>query len=157
VIIKKKRLPQASFFLIFYPEQEYPRIFYHYIRLIFMGVAVKAIVIDDEEDICLLLKSYLRKKHIDIRIASNIEEGIKLVDLFDPDILFLDNNLPDGSGIDSIQLFRSINFRMKIIIISALTNLKEIAMANGADHFLEKPISFENIQNMLNTLEVKKI
>jgi DNA-binding response OmpR family regulator len=108
-----------------------------------------ALIIDDEEDICMLLSSYLRKRNIDTHFSLSLEEGLKKLRELKPAILFLDNNLPDGSGIDCIPLIRSIDQTLKIIVISAMSNLKEKALANSADAFIDKPISFENIQMMI--------
>ena len=108
-----------------------------------------ALIIDDEEDICILLSSFLRKKNIDTHYSHSLKEGLeKLTDL-KPTLLFLDNNLPDGSGIDSIPLIRNMSRRLKIIVISAMTNLKEKAFANSADAFIDKPISFESVLNQI--------
>lgn len=151
----KKEAVIGLFFFKINRREDYGRKYYDYIRMSqLMSVALRSIVVDDEQDICLLLSSYLRKKEIETVIATTIAEGLKLTREFQPDIIFLDNNLPDGSGIDSIELFRLENPKMKIVIISALTNLNVTAMNNGADHFLGKPISFDNIQHMLDEIKV---
>lgn len=108
-----------------------------------------ALIIDDEEDICILLSSYLRKKNIETHYSLTLKEGIKKVSELKPTILFLDNNLPDGSGIDSIPQIRSFSKRLKIIVISAMSNLRDKALSNSADGFIDKPISFENIQELI--------
>jgi DNA-binding response OmpR family regulator len=108
-----------------------------------------ALIIDDEEDICILLSSYLRKKNIDTHYAMSLRDGMKMLIDLKPTILFLDNNLPDGSGIDAIPEIRSFDKDLKIIVISAMTTLKEKAFANSANAFIDKPISFENIQMMI--------
>lgn len=108
-----------------------------------------ALIIDDEEDICILLSSFLRKKNIDTHYSFNLTDGKECIERLKPNILFLDNNLPDGSGIEAIPEIRKTNQKMKIVVISAMTNLKEKALANSADAFIDKPISFENIQMVL--------
>lgn len=108
-----------------------------------------ALIIDDEEDICILITAYLRKKNIVVHYALTLAEGIQKLKEYKPTILFLDNNLPDGSGIESIQLIRSINPELKIIVISAMSNLRERALANSADAFIDKPISFDNILQLI--------
>src|SRR4051812_17917179 len=108
-----------------------------------------ALIIDDEEDICILLTTYLRKKNIDAHYSLTLADGLEKLKEYKPTILFLDNNLPDGSGIESIPLIRQSNREMKIIIISAMTNLKDRAMANSADAFIDKPISFHSIQELI--------
>jgi two-component system, OmpR family, response regulator len=108
-----------------------------------------ALIIDDEEDICILLSSYLRKKNILTHYSLTLTAGLELLKELKPSIVFLDNNLPDGSGIESIPLIRSQNSRIKIIVISAMSNLREKALNFHADAFIDKPISFENIRKLI--------
>jgi len=108
-----------------------------------------ALIIDDEMDICILLSGYLKKRNIDAHYTLTLREGLEKLASLKPDVLFLDNNLPDGSGIDNIPEIRNTSDSTKIIVISAMSNLKEKALASSADAFLDKPISFENILGVL--------
>ncbi len=59
----------------------------------------KVLIVDDEIDLCLLLKDYFtRKKNYEVILSHSLLEGKSLVGTVKPDILFLDNNLPDGTG-----------------------------------------------------------
>jgi len=109
----------------------------------------KAYIIDDEEDICLLLKANLSKKFKEVQYAKNLKEGLAYMNKNKVDVLFLDNNLPDGSGIEMIGKIRKANPAVIIIIISAMTNLRNEAIAAGARDFLGKPISFSVISELL--------
>jgi len=109
----------------------------------------KAYIIDDEEDICLLLKMNLSRKFKEVQYAMNLKQGINFLKNNKVDILFLDNNLPDGSGIDYIQSIKKSQPATIVIIISALTVLRDKALEAGADDFLGKPISFKVISDLL--------
>src|SRR3954453_8984778 len=58
----------------------------------------KILIIDDEVDLSMLLKSYFSNKKYEVYYAYSLDTGIKLLEEIHPDIVFLDNNLPDGSG-----------------------------------------------------------
>ena len=107
-----------------------------------------ALIIDDESELCLLLKKYLSRKFKKVEIATTLKEGISMAKQLSPDVVFLDNNLPDGHGIDYIKLFR-LNAK-KIILISAMTNLADLALKLGANYFIAKPISFKSIDDAIN-------
>lgn len=107
-----------------------------------------ALIIDDEEDICLLLKGFLTRSYERVEYANSLTAGMQLAIELKPDILFLDNNLPDGAGISMIADFKKHS--SKVIIISAMTNLEEHALKSGADYFLGKPISFKTIRSLIN-------
>jgi len=108
-----------------------------------------ALIIDDEMDICLLLNNYLAKKNIKVSYSNTLNEGfLKYKDSF-PDLLILDHNLPDGNGINSIMSFKKDNDSLQVIVISAMSNLRTTALKSGADFFLEKPISFSELNKLI--------
>ena len=111
-----------------------------------------ALIIDDEIDICLLLKNYLKKKCDNVSYSTALKDGFLKFQESSPDLLILDHNLPDGFGIDNIQKFKKENSSLFIIVISAMSNLKTKALENGADVFMEKPISFNKLNDLLAQL-----
>ena len=108
-----------------------------------------ALVVDDEADICGLLTSFLKRRNYETSFAMTLQEGLKKCETDLPDIIFLDNNLPDGAGIDFISKFNSLSPRSRIIVISAMTQLKEKALNAGATGFVGKPISYSLLENYL--------
>lgn len=63
-----------------------------------MSQKKKVLIIDDEVDLCLLLKTYLNRRNYEVYYSHTLREGMNQFRQVDPDILFLDNNLPDGVG-----------------------------------------------------------
>ena len=106
-----------------------------------------ALIVDDEEDICRLLAANLRRKFSRVEYTLTLKEGLLLSEVLQPDWLILDNNLPDGIGIQLIPEFR--RHCKHILVISAMNNLQEQALNAGADHFLSKPVSFIDIADLL--------
>lgn len=108
-----------------------------------------ALIIDDDKDLCFLLKNVLKPKVETIEVAGTLEEGKQLLSKNAPDVIFLDNNLPDGQGVMYISLFKHIAPMAKIIVISAIPTAKEKALEFGADAFMEKPMMAESIHQVL--------
>jgi DNA-binding response OmpR family regulator len=106
------------------------------------------LIIDDEIEVCMLLKNYLTKKVKQVGFSTTLTAGIASFIRTKPNLLILDNNLPDGFGIENIALFKKINPSIYIVLISARSDLKNTALEKGADFFIEKPISF----SILNTI-----
>jgi len=113
-----------------------------------------AVIIDDDTDLCLLLKAILKDLIPHIKFAHSIESGQKLLTQLKPDVIFLDNNLPDGQGVNRIQEIKSKSPGSLLVIITASTFSREQSIINGADLFLEKPFTYSNIYTALNTLNV---
>ena len=110
---------------------------------------MKAVIIDDELDICLLLGMILKKQGINSLLAHNLTDGMEKVVAEQPMIIFLDNNLPDGQGIDQIAAFREKMPKAKLFMISAMEGISEKAIALGADGFLEKPLNMSKIMELI--------
>lgn len=109
------------------------------------------LIIDDEIEVCLLLQNYLLRKNKKAEFATNIRDGIEKFKLLKPDLLILDHNLSKEYGTENIPVFKSINSSSVVVIISALSNIKNEALQRGADFFIEKPISYNSIYNTINT------
>jgi two-component system, OmpR family, KDP operon response regulator KdpE len=112
--------------------------------------AQSILIIDDEKELCILLENFLAKKSRAIDYSNSLESGLLKFKQMNPDLLILDHNLPDGNGIDNISIFKKLNKSLRIIIISAMSNLKNEALEKGADYFIEKPISFSQLKNILS-------
>ena len=80
----------------------------------------KVLIIDDEEDFGMLMKRFFSQKNYDVYVAYTISDGLKLLDEHLPDIIFLDNNLPDGYGWDKTDYILSTYPQTQLNLISAL-------------------------------------
>jgi len=112
---------------------------------------MKVVIIEDEVELGHLIGNFLRRKAKAsmVKTATNIHDGMLYIDELHPDLVFLDNNLPDGKGIDMIGQIKQTG-KLRIVMMSAMTNLREEALKKGVDFFIDKPISFVEIQKILN-------
>ena len=118
---------------------------------------MKVLIVDDEIDLCLLLKSYFQRKGYEVAIAYTLASGLDQLKTFSPDILFLDNYLPDGLGIDFIHYVREQYPKTKVVVITAHDSMRERerAIAEGAVEFIGKPFTVESITNTLEKINLK--
>jgi DNA-binding response OmpR family regulator len=109
-------------------------------------VASKILIIDDEQDICFLLKRQLKLNQYLVQDASNLTDGyIKFKD-FVPDVLILDINLPDGNGAENAYKFKELNKNTSIILISADNDQLNNKFTNySANAFLKKPFTIDQL------------
>lgn len=105
-----------------------------------------ALIVDDEVDICFLLKDILQKKFESSSVTS-LAEAKQYLRSHEPSVIFLDNKLTDGFGIDHIHSIKEQYPRTRIIMITAHDNFsdKETALQEGADYFINKPFSVKAI------------
>ncbi len=115
---------------------------------------MKALIIDDEIDICYLLSGILRNKNIQSSYVNSLSEAVLLLKKYEPEIIFLDNHLPDGMGVDFISQLKKSNPSSKVIMITAYDTPadRRKALIEGADLFIAKPFSREVIYQTVDKL-----
>ena len=108
----------------------------------------KALIVDDETDICYLLSNILKQRNIQTAFAGSLAEADKI--LQSPNYyyyVFLDNHLPDGLGINQIKRWKEKFPFIHVIMITAHDSYEERKKASkdGAEHFISKPFTKEVI------------
>ena len=112
----------------------------------------KALIVDDEKDICYLLSNILKQKNIQTAIASSLEEAEKMLQSSNSYyFVFLDNHLPDGLGINKIKRWKEKFPLSHFIMITAHDSNEERnkAKRDGADYFIGKPFNKEKVFNII--------
>jgi len=119
-----------------------------------MEESLKALIVDDEIDMCYLLIDILKHKNLQASFVNTISDAKRVLQDENHSIVFLDNHLPDGFGINFIREIKKIHPRVKIVMISAHdTNMdREKAYFRGVDHFIGKPFTREMIFKTLDIL-----
>jgi two-component system, OmpR family, response regulator len=115
----------------------------------------KILIVDDEPDICFLFGKILQKRNLRTDFAKNLAEASHSVANDPPSLIFLDNSLPDGQGMDFIPFLKDHYPGTQIILITANDGStdKMRAMQQGADDFLGKPLSLELINRTLDKMK----
>jgi DNA-binding NtrC family response regulator len=110
----------------------------------------KLLVIDDEKDFCELIKNILRRENIEVDCAFTLEEAERKLREH-PQIVLLDNNLPDGSGLDFLQMHPVPFMNSSVIVITAdpTESIKDKAGREGTVGFLAKPLSVQTIREIV--------
>lgn len=108
---------------------------------------LKALIIDDETDICYLLSRLLKQKNLDTAFVNTLSEADKALKRDQPGIIFLDNHLPDGLGINYLAYIKKNYPDSKVVMITAHDSAddREKALKNGADFFIGKPFTSDII------------
>lgn len=113
-----------------------------------MGNERKILIIDDEQDLCRLLQLYFSRRGFVVQVAYNLKDGLMLMQDLRPDVLFLDNNLPDGTGWSQVAYFLQINPALKLYLMSGYQ--PETPHLQGVQYtLLTKPISFSDLEHQL--------
>ena len=114
--------------------------------------AKKVLVVEDEGEVGLLLNMILNEKDFELDYVSNLLSADEYLQKEKPSVIILDNKLPDGFGVDFISYIKKKYADIKIIMISGFASVRDVALANGADIFFEKPFSKDELNKSLNKL-----
>ena len=109
----------------------------------------KALIIDDEKDICFLISEILKDEDFITVSALNSDEAIKKFNENKPDLIILDVWLSNSKldGIELLQEFKNLDSKIPVIIISGhgTVDLAVKSIKNGAYDFLEKPFNSDKL------------
>ncbi|WP_236652820.1 response regulator [Chitinophaga vietnamensis] len=113
------------------------------------------LIIDDEPDICRLLQLSLVRHGYAVKYVHALSEGLQYLQRHQPDLLFLDIHLPDGSGLDALPLIKQQCPTLPVITISAYDNgmEKQRALKAGAMFFLAKPFSVKHVDELIDHIK----
>jgi len=115
--------------------------------------AKKILIVEDEGDICLLLNIILNGNQTDIDHVNSIAAAKAYLQKEQPSLIMLDNKLPDGLGLDFIEYIKQNYPATKILMISGFgTSARDLALSNGADHFIEKPFTKQQVSQSVQAL-----
>jgi DNA-binding response OmpR family regulator len=114
------------------------------------------LIADDEPNIVELVRVTLEDERIRVVEALDGETALGLAETHRPDLVLLDVNLPDMSGLEiCAQLRRDARFApMRIVMLTAAAQDDDVArgLAAGADHYLTKPFSPVRLLGLIETL-----
>ena len=109
----------------------------------------KVLIIDDEIDLCILLKNYLTRQHFVVETSHQLANGLEKALSFHPDIIFLDNNLPDSEGWIKAEWLLNVLPESKIYLISAYKSVPAVP-ENSRLKIIEKPLSLKSIEKLIS-------
>jgi len=112
------------------------------------------LIVDDEKDLCNILTLFCVRKNFTVSCAFTLQNAMTQLESL-PRLMFLDNNLTDGSGLELIKQFKIRSPRTKIAFITASTNqtIRHEAFQRGADYFLAKPFHLQKVREILSGMQ----
>ena len=120
----------------------------------------KILIVDDEKLIRWSLSQKLSEWNLESVTAEDGKTAIQLIPQEMPDLIMLDNKLPDSRGTDLIKEFKSRWPELPIVMITAYGVVDDVvtAMRRGAYDFITKPIDYTKLQSTLkNALEAASL
>lgn len=105
----------------------------------------KVLIVDDDEDSRIMLAFLLQDEGWQIAEACNGREGLEKVAQEKPNIIILDNRMPELTGAEVYQHLRKMGNNIPVLFITAFGDLEELASSLGIRYYLRKPIDFVEV------------
>jgi two-component system CitB family response regulator len=115
---------------------------------------IKTLVVEDKIELAELIAAYIGKNtYFDVvGIASSLADARFMLNRLKPELILLDNYLPDGNGLDILRKLRQKENSPDVILITAdrdVNTLQE-AMRGGVIDYLLKPVIFSRLEESIN-------
>ncbi len=106
----------------------------------------KILIVDDDSNICEILKLYLTKERFEVKVANNGQEAQDLFKNFLPDLVLLDVMMPEIDGWEMCRFIRK-HGECPVIMISAKSEVfdKILGLELGADDYITKPFEVKEV------------
>lgn len=119
----------------------------------------KILIIDDDVDICALLKRFLERKGYEVTTSFKGQEGLQLLNSTDFDVVLTDFRLPDMDGIDVLKSIKQSKPNIPVIVITGYSDVGQAVkvIRLGAFEYVTKPIFPEEILMLVKDALSRKL
>lgn len=117
----------------------------------------KIVIFDDDEDILSICSYILEEQGWKVHAFTDCNDITSKVSSILPDVILMDNWIPDDGGIIATQTLKK-NEELKhipVVYFSANSDIELLASHAGAETYLAKPFDLEELERVINTVLVK--
>lgn len=109
-------------------------------------MGTKLLVVDDDANICEMVRLYLEKEGYEVKTAADGVEGVSFFKMYEPDLVLLDIMLPRKDGWQVCREIREVSTK-PIIMVTAKGEVfdKVLGLELGADDFMVKPFDMKEL------------
>ena len=118
---------------------------------------MKALIVDDEKDSREILANYLKKYCPDVTVCGlgeSVSTGLEAIKKHQPDILFLDIEMPYGNGFDLLEKCADLTF--ETVFVTAFDNYAIQALNQSAAYYFLKPIDIDELQKAVEKIKAER-
>ncbi len=118
----------------------------------------RVLVVDDEESLRLVVRSFLKRDGYEVEVAGSGEEALKLLESFGPDFILTDVRMPKMGGLDLLSTLKAKGSEVTVVVMSAYgsVDLAIEAIKAGAYDYIQKPFKPEELLLTLRKAEERE-
>ncbi|GAB1539684.1 hypothetical protein NUACC21_23510 [Scytonema sp. NUACC21] len=111
----------------------------------------KVLIADDDDDSRVMLAFLLEEEGWEVNEAKNGKEALEKVIKEQPDLLILDNRMPELTGTEVYQQLQEEGIKLTVILATAYDSLEELASSLGISHFISKPYDIPKLLKIIES------
>jgi CheY-like chemotaxis protein len=119
------------------------------------------LVVDDDPDLCDFVRESLENAHYEVRVAKDGAAALAALAREIPDVLLLDIRMPRITGDEVLDLLASIKHHPPIVVMTAASSARDLALAHRNPFYLPKPFDeallLATVETALEALEQPEI
>ena len=104
----------------------------------------RVLIVDDEPLVCELLRNFLTRSH-EVATAAGGADALRIVPIFQPDVILTDMTMPGMSGADLLDALRRAGVTVPVILMSG----QPILTSDGFFGFLRKPFDLRKLADVV--------
>ncbi len=111
-----------------------------------------AVLVVDDSDVLRTVVSHYLDDESDLHVIASVGsagEAVEQARRLLPDVILLDHDMPGRTGLDVLPELRACSPRARIVVFSALAEVRQDALALGADRFVGKESPFHDLADVL--------
>ncbi len=117
---------------------------------------IRTVVVDDEyfnRGLITMLIGNMSERFEIVGEAENLRDGYKMVERLNPDVVFLDIKMPDGSGFELLRMFDRLSF--EVVFVTGFDDFTLKAFEFNALDYILKPIDLDKFKQTLDKIEYR--
>jgi two-component system OmpR family response regulator len=119
-------------------------------------VTAKILVVDDESDVLMIIRTALEHEGFQVSVASNGPDGIEAAKEVKPDLIVLDVMMPGMDGFEVLRRLKSDDDAclIPVLMLTGVSDRARIqeALASGIDYYIVKPFDIEDLIQKIRTV-----
>ncbi len=115
---------------------------------------MKILIVEDEVELLILISNYLTKEDYVCELAKSYQKAEDKLLIYQYDIIMLDIGLPDGNGLDLLNIISKTNIQAGVIIVSAKNSIEDKikGLDLGADDYMTKPFQLSELNSRIRAV-----
>ena len=108
----------------------------------------KVLIVDDEEEICLMLRDFLAEEGYDVSYATSADVAMQQIQDVRPALILLDVKMPGKTGVEFLKEIKAFDPKVVVVMVTAMKDIETFKQCReaGASDYITKPVDLNYLR-----------